>query len=241
MKRKKQKQLLLLLILLTGLFQGYSWYSGRISLHLESKKIYKGKVVTVHSDIYYSYETGNKVAHYTSPQEFLFISNNLGEVKIYYPETNRVMLDQSMVFSNRYDDLYFFLNNRTDDLGLRDMGFTLEKTEFDNSLMISYWYPPVTLAEQISSVKLVHDDYIPIYMAHAGPSSDIIRKVYYSDYHYENGINLPALITEIEYAAEGDSIVTRKKLTDIRFNGAAISPYFNFKIPEDAERIEKPR
>ncbi|MFP4060372.1 MAG: hypothetical protein ACOCXD_01075 [Bacteroidota bacterium] len=237
----KSKRIFMAFLVILFLLQGFSWYSGRVSLHVESKKIFKGKVVTVESDIYYSYETGNKVTHYTSPEEFFFISNNLGEVKIYYPGKNQVVINQGAVFSNKYDDLHFFLNNRADDMGLREMGFKLEKTEFDNSLMISSWYPPVSLVEQISKIELVHEEYIPIYMAHHGPRSDIIRKVYYSDYHHENGINLPTRITEIEYVADGDSIVTRKQLMNLRFGGAAISPYFNFRIPDNAELIEKPK
>jgi hypothetical protein len=209
----------------------------RLSVRMESKRLYNGKVTVIKADLYFKYTEGTLLMHYFYPSDYLFITNSKGEVKMYFPDKNEVMTQQNQMFASDNDALYFFLNNQVNDLGLKEMGYSVKATRFEEGLTITEWLPPTWQIGQISKVELAHENYLPIYTAYYNEKSKAIRKVYFSNYFMSNAAALPQRITEIEYLPNGDSIISRKIYSDIKFDLNASGEYFDFKIPADAKPI----
>src|SRR5450759_782472 len=70
----------------------------KVSIKMEAKMLNKGKVFIINDDIFYQFDQGRMVTHYLKPMDYLFITNNKGEAKVYFPETNEVMVRQSAEF-----------------------------------------------------------------------------------------------------------------------------------------------
>jgi hypothetical protein len=226
---------LLLLISLANL--SFNSDSRRISVTMESKRLHKGKVVTVKADIFFKYTEGILIMHYSYPNDYVFMTNTKGEVKVYYPDKNEVMVQQNQMFSSDNDALYFFLSNKLNDLGLKESGYKLQSTKFENGLTVSSWLPPAMLLNKISRVQLAHENYLPIYSAYYNAANRPLRKVYFSNYYVANQAAIPQRITEIEYLPNGDSVISRKIYSNINFDGQARSSYFDFKIPANAKLL----
>jgi len=220
--------------ILTSSFQG----KDRVSASMESRKLFDGKVVIVKAQIYYTFDEGKMIMNYTYPNKHVFISNALGEAKVYYPERNEVSVLQNTMFSTENDVLYYFMSGQIDDLGLRSLGFQLAETDFDDNLMVTTWMPPGTIAGRLSKIEMVHENYIPIYSAYYTGDNKVQKKIYYSDFLRHDNVVIPQKVTEIEFLAKGDSIISRKEYSDFKFGASAMGDYFNFKVPEDAKIID---
>jgi hypothetical protein len=209
----------------------------RLSVRMESKRLFNGKVAIVKADLFFKYTEGLLLMHYFYPTDYLFITNNKGEVKMYFPDKNEVVSQQNQIFASDNDALYFFLSNQVNDLGLKDMGYSVMATHFEEGITVTDWLPPSWQLGKISKVELAHENYLPIYTAYYNEKNKAIRKVYFSNYSMSNAAALPQRITEIEYLPNGDSIISRKIYSDIKFDLNASSEYFDFKIPDDAKPI----
>jgi hypothetical protein len=225
-------------VLVTG-FMLISFQSDnhRLSIRMESKRLYNGKVAIVRADMFFKYTEGSLLMHYFYPTDYLFITNSKGEVKMYFPDKNEVTSQQNQMFASDNDALYFFLSNQINDLGLKEMGYSVIATRFEEGITITDWLPPTWQIGKISKVTLAHENYLPIYTAYYNEKNKAIRKVYFSNYFMSSAAALPQRITEIEYLPNGDSIISRKIYSDIKFDLTASSEYFDFKIPYDAKSI----
>jgi hypothetical protein len=183
---------------------------------------------------------GNMTTHFTYPQDYIFITNSKGEVKIYFPSQNQVMLQHNDAFSSGNDVLYSFLTLQTNDLGLKESGFSIQNTRYEENLMITTWLPPLSLVNQISKIEMAHENYMPIYTAIYNTKSKFSKKIYYSNYTTVGQFSLPLKMTEIEYLANGDSIVSRKEYSDFKLGSIANSAYFNYPIPANAKLMKLP-
>lgn len=207
----------------------------RISLNMESQSLRNGKKSTVTAEIYYRPVTGILTIHYLKPVDCVFMSNAKGEAKIYYPQKNEVFITQSVAYDTEKSLLYYFLSNKTSDLGLKSMGFILNETRYEDKLLITTWKAPVSLAKEFSQVELVAENYLPIYIGYYNASFKLIKKIYYYDYTTVSSIRLPLKVVEFNYLPDGDSIINRISYSNIKINELAQSTYFNFKIPENAK------
>lgn len=210
----------------------------KMSLHMDSKKLLKGKYLHVEADIYYKSRSGELLMHYLHPENYVLMTNSIGEVKAYYPKENKVMIKHGELFSSENNLFFYFMSNEAYDMGLNHLGFTVTDTKFDDGLMITTWLPPTELLKVVHKIEIVYEDYLPVYSAYFGPDNKIIRKIYYSDYSYFDQFSLPLRVTEIEYTQEGDSIVSRLIYSDVKVNQQTSDQYFNFSIPENAKIIE---
>jgi hypothetical protein len=204
---------------------------------MESKRLFNGKVVIVKADLFFKYTEGTLLMHYFYPTDYLFITNSKGEVKMYFPDKNEVMIQQNQIFASDNDALYFFLSNQVNDLGLKEMGYSVASTRFEEGITITSWLPPSWQIGRISKVELAHENYLPIYTAYYNEKSKAIRKVYFTNYFMSSAAALPQRITEIEYLPNGDSIISRKIYSEIKFDLNASNEYFDFKIPANAKPI----
>ncbi|MFH2141741.1 MAG: hypothetical protein ABIJ97_04920 [Bacteroidota bacterium] len=203
---------------------------------METKSLTKGKLLKFQSEVYYLYKEGKMITRYTYPKEYFYISNKLGEAKIYFPDKNEVYVKTDKLFTTENNVLYIFLNNKTQDMGLMDLKFKVKETRFDEGLSVTTWIPPVELLSRISKVELVHENYQPIYSAYY-KDEKIVQKIYYYDYMILNQFSLPQNITQIDYFANGDSTINKITISDLKSGLKANSQYFDFIIPEDAKII----
>ena len=105
--------------------------------------------------------------------------------------------------------------------------------------MVTSWIPPAHLMNQIENVEMAYENYLPIYTAIYDNKSKISKRVYYSNYVYVGQYSLPLKITEIEYLANGDSIISRKEYSNVKMGTEADNSYFNFKIPSNAKLVKQ--
>lgn len=222
-------------IALTVLLAGYS-FSGadRVMLRMESHSLQGGKAAGIRAELFFHALDGKLITKIEAPVNQVMITNRLGELTIYDPVKNSVFRTQSLEYSSENNLIYFFLNGKIQDLGLSDMGFTRQKTAFDGGLQITHWMPPSQLNHLFSNVELVHDDYMPIYAGYYDAAGKLVKKVYYSEYEIFTDIILPMRLTEFNYLPNGDSIINRVLLSDVRMNRRAVSSWFDFEIPDDA-------
>lgn len=210
--------------------------TNKISLKMESKSLVKGKLFKFQSEIYYLYKEGKMITRYIYPKEYFYITNKLGEAKIYYPDKNEVLLKTDKLFTTENNVLYLFLNNKTHDMGLMDLKFKVKDTRFEDGLTITTWLPPAELLSRVTKVELVHENYQPIYSAYY-KDKKIIQKIFYYEYIIMDQFSIPQKITQIDYTSSGDSTVNKLTISDIKLGLKANSQYFNYSIPADAKNI----
>lgn len=209
----------------------------KISMHSESGSLKNGKKVNIEADIFYMPETGKYVSHHLYPEEFIKITNRVGEMKVYFVEDNEVALRQDFYFSSENELLHYFVNNLTDDLGLRKEGFALHNTYNDEEYLVTIWKAPPTI-KVVNAVKIVFMDELPVYAEYINQGDQVIRKIYYSGYKYFEQFVIPQRITEITFANENDSTIKRTLYSDFKINNQVDTYYLNFQIPDDAKVIE---
>lgn len=210
----------------------------RIMMRMDSQSLHKGKRVDVHADLFYESLNGRLITKYHSPVEHVMVTTSKGELAIYNETDNTVYREQSMDYSSENNLIYFFLSGNVQDLGLSQLGFELMDTEFIDGLVKTSWFPPQSLYHLFTRIELVHENHLPIYAGYYDGNKELVKKVYYTDYQFYPDVILPATVTEFNYLPGNDSIVNRVKFADIRINHQASSPWFNFKIPDDAKALD---
>ncbi len=223
-----------------ALFLSAHSFSGvdRIMLRMKSQSLQGGKAATLEAELYYQSLDGKMITVFQEPEHQVMITNRDGELSIYRPSDNSLYRRQSIEYSSENNLVYFFLHGKTHDLGLRDMGFTQSGTDFRDGLLITEWMPPASLGHLFSRIELVHEDYMPVYAGYYDAGQKLVKKVYYDNYEVFPQIILPMTITEFNYLPGGDSIISRVRLSEVHMNRQAVSPWFEFEIPEDAKIID---
>lgn len=208
-----------------------------ISIHLKNETFQNGRLFTLESDYFFDTETGNLVVTNKLPKNHIKISNRLGEVKVYYPDENKVNIKQSEYFSSENELVYYFLSNKTSDLGLAREGFTVTDTRMEGSFQVVTWDAPVSM-NSLSKVELVFEDGQPVFAGYYNRKGALARKIYYYNYEFFSNFILPMKVTQITYTPEGDSIIQRNTWSSLHSSPVPQSGFFNFKIPEDAVVID---
>lgn len=215
-------------------FRLLSQFKDCVSISQETQVLIKGSKSIFKCDIYYSKEKDAVVTHYYYPSEFIKMSNRFGEMKIYFPETNSVSVQQNMMFSTTNELLYYFINNNVSDLGLSKEGFTLVNSSREEGMMVTTWLAPSTLPG-IYQVKIVFKEMLPIFAEYSDKKGDILKKLYYSKYTDYKAFRLPLRITEISFHSKTDSTISLSVFSNVRTDEFPENNYFNFKIPDDAK------
>lgn len=225
---------LLLFLLIT--FTANAQYDRFVSLTQQSEILENRKKSTSTIELFYDRQRLLLTKHYIVPDEMLTITNQLGELSIYYPKRNEVLYRQAVAYESKRSLLYYFTNNLTDHLGLADEGFTLTNRKYEGNLLLTEWTAPETM-QLISSVKMVFEGANPIYAEYLTSKGKTTKKIFYTHYTDFNSFRMPLRITEITYRDQGDSIINRTIFTDVQVSHEAHSDYFNFKIPENAKPL----
>ena len=221
------------LTLLPGCFL-FSQYKDCVSVSQETQVLTGGSKSVFRCDIFYNKEKDAIVTHHYYPVEFVKMSNRLGEMKIYFPETNKVTIEQNQSLSTTNELLYYFINNKLSDLGLSKEGFKLANTAREEGMVVTYWQAPASL-KTINMIKIVFKDILPIYAEYRGSDGKILKKIYYSKYADFQSFRIPLRITEISFDDKKDSTIRLSVFSNVRTKEFPDNNYFNFKIPEDAK------
>lgn len=210
----------------------------KVSLHMETQTLQKDKVVRSEAEIFFKFPEGEIVMKEIYPDQNIYLSNPLGEVRLYDPKKNRVIIKANEMFTSKNHNLYYFLTNQTYDLGMESLGFKIVNTETEEGYFITYWQAPVELTTQINQIKLVHENMVPIFADYLNLKGQSVLKVYFDHYQPVSSTQIPASITEIIYLPEGDSIIKRTLYNDIKWDSSVDENRFKIVIPEDAEIIK---
>lgn len=204
----------------------------------ETANVYKGKKVTIIQDIYYQTEGNKLLSHFIKPEEYIYSTNLKGEARFYYPATNKVKLMHDMFLSSKNNLLYYFVNNQLGDMGLREAGFQLTSSTTSNNQNISSYKPPLDMVQQILKVELVHENFLPKFMAYYSPKGDVVKKIYYANYQQYQNFILPLRVVEIEYKSPNDSIIHNQVFKNVEVSTSAFDAYFDYIIPANAKMEE---
>lgn len=208
-----------------------------VSVSQEIQVLSKGSKSVFKCDIFYNKEKDAIVTHHFYPVEFVKMSNRFGEMKMYFPETNTVTIQQNQTLSTTNELLYYFVNNDLSDLGLSKEGFSLVKTTNENGMMVTTWQAPAHLPV-VNQIRIVFKDMRPIYSEYINIKGDIIKKIYYGNYADLKTFSLPLRITEISFESKEDSTIKLSVFTNLRTRDFQENNYFNFTIPDDAKIIK---
>ena len=206
----------------------------KLSLNITARSLQSGKSITAKGEVYYQVAGGLMVTHFTSPVENISITNANGELRIYDPKSNTVMQKQASDFSSENSFFYFFLSNKTQDMGLAAAGYKLKDTRFEDKMVITTWLPPEYLKSEFSKAEIVHENYKPIFMAFYNPKGKPAIKVFYSGYQNVGDISIPVTVTEFQYLAKGDSVITKRTYGNLKTDAEVDIKYLNYKIPANA-------
>ena len=209
----------------------------KVSAEVEVKRVHKGQTVTIRKEVFYN-SNGKMVVRFVYPEEYFLVTNYFGEARIYLPKVNEVMLINDKAMSSESELIYYFLNNKMDDLGLKDQGFFLSDTRTEQDVVVRTYIPQAPKSN-VSKIEMAYENHLPIYCAYFDTKNRIIRKIYYSEYQQWSLAAFPSRITEITYPAVHDSVVSRMLYYNVKTDRQAISPYFDYTIPPNAKIVDQ--
>ncbi len=228
--------LVLLIILTTGFTRQYIFQ--KIAMEMEIRSAAAGNAIKTKASIYYTAE-GKMLSYFSEPQEMVIINNKKGEITIYNPITNTVAQQQNYLLGTETNQLFFFLDNKRNDLGLNAMGFTIRNTKIEDGLKITEWNPPMVMVKDVSKVELVHEKGNPIFMAYYSANGNIVKKTFFYNYvKVSDYISLPSVVTQIDFKSATDSVVTKTNYTKFRLNQQVENDKLNFEVPKDAKLLK---
>jgi hypothetical protein len=200
------------------------------------RQVHNGISGMMKAEIFYDNINSRLVTHFSYPLDYIIITNNKGEIKIYNPLQNTIIQKQNFAYSTESSQLYFFLSHQTADMGLKKMNYTILKTTFDKDLVITEWKSNTAAKKgDIEKIKLVHRNSNPIYMGYIDTKGNTKRKAFYSAYQNIGGINFPTSTTEIVYNTDKDSTINKTIYSEIKWDETAVSNYFGYQIPNNAK------
>jgi hypothetical protein len=232
MGKKRHFLIILFFLLHSGFLKSQDRDLVRVSQ--ETQVLSKGKKSIFRCDIFYNREKDAIVTHHIYPTEFIKMSNRFGELKIYFPSSNTVTVKENISLSTTNELLYYFVNNKLTDLGLSKEGFKLAGSTREGDKMITVWQAPPTLKE-ISRIRVVFEEMLPIYAEYIGMDGLIKKKIYYSRYNDFKTFRMPLRITEINFDSKTDSTIRLSVFSNVLTSGFPDENYFNYKIPDDAK------
>ncbi|MBP9987669.1 MAG: hypothetical protein KBT44_07090 [Bacteroidales bacterium] len=206
----------------------------RVSADVTVKQVQNGRASTTTKSVCCTND-GRMVAITKTKEGKLYIFTNIhGETRIYNQARNEVMSDNSGSVTSTDELLQVFLLQRIDDMGFTSLGYDLVKTEHEGSNLIKI-FEPKNKAAQCARIKLVMQDYLPIYCAYLDRKGKVITKTYYSKYELTDRFMFPHRVTEVTYLNAKDSVVKLDLYSNIKVNTP--DPAFDITIPADAKII----
>jgi outer membrane lipoprotein-sorting protein len=209
----------------------------KISLDLISKTLYQGKSVSLKSEVFYKSVGATMVTQFTSPKEKIVITNGNGEYKEYDFKNNTVTLLQGIDLSSKNSLFYSFLSGSIGDMGLKSLGYKLINTKVEQKMVITTWVPEGENSVKTKKAEIVHENYLPIYLAFYDINDKPMHKSFYSNFQQVGSVKMPFTITEFEYLSPTDSVITKRIYSNLKTNAQVDDNYLNYKVPANAQVI----
>jgi hypothetical protein len=211
----------------------------KLSMKVITRSMKNGQMVAGESEIYFTNNSGGQMlTRILKPVKSFMMINAKGELKIYNPEKNTVLIQPNSGVSSHASFLYFILNGSIADMGLKASGYTIADTKFKDGMVITTWYPPSVLTGLMGQAVLVHENYKPIYMAYFNSKGEPALKVFYSNYAKFQDVSFPMTVTEFRYTSPQDSTIEKQNYSEVKINDEVNDDYLNFKIPDDAKILQ---
>lgn len=226
-------------VLLSAFAFGSSFYlkTEAISLSFTSKLLENKKYIVVEGEVYFKKKGGILTTHLTKPFENITTVNASGDMNIYDVKENTLMRSSSAQNSSESSYFWHFMNGNYNDLGLAKNGYVIKTTKEEDGLLVTTWVPKMGFSTPISSIEMVHEKSLPVYMGFMGPKNKALGKIFFSSYKKIGDVPIPLKITEISYKQKGDSAVTAKTYSDPKTNEAVSAVYLDYKIPANAKVV----
>ena len=234
MKIRFYKWLLFSLVILSSSFTPKAGIE-LLSLDMTARTLYQGKSVTGTATLFYRVRGSELVTKMHTPFEYVVFTNSIGEYKSYDIKENSVTLLEGEDMSSNKSFIYQFLNGQTKDFGLRDFGFKMTDTRFEDQIMINEWQAPNDKQISTQKIEIAFENYLPIYVGFFDAENNVTQKTYYTNYQDVLYSKLPFTITEINFLGEGDSSIARKTYSNLKLNGDVSEYWLNYSIPENAK------
>jgi outer membrane lipoprotein-sorting protein len=210
-----------------------------VQLDVKQDIVAKSKVLKVESQLYYNLNSGEQITRSTKPAEMYYTSNASGELKVYDPNKNTVIVTNEPEQSTNYGFLNMFLSNNKSDFNLKKAGFTLIKTEIDKDKNVISIYKKALGNKKEVYAKLVQENFLPIYICFYNEKNEIFSKTYYTDYAKVDKYQIPLKITEINILSiKKDSVIDRRIYSNIKVNSDVNPKLKSFKVPNDAKVLK---
>lgn len=204
----------------------------RAQADVETKTLVGKNVVTSTKSVYCS-NNGRLVVCSHKPLEFIMETNVNSETKIYFPKTNEVLVEETGFTTSSDEILSLFLFGRLEDLGVGLAGYRLVSTEMVEDGMVKKSFK-TEKRDMAPYCEIVYDrNYLPIYSATLDADMHPLTKVYYSQYREVGYMPFPHRTTQISFASQKDSTITRMVYTNVVLDGD--DPMFDFAVPANAK------
>lgn len=221
-------------ILFALLIPAVSTAQQHISVDVQTVTVADGKKVTATQSLYLNPD-GRLVSETHRPQHLITLTNTFGEMRIYNPKENTVVVADNKEVASNKEVVAMFASGRFVDMDLPVYGYQQTDIKQQEGLTIKS-FEPKQKTEGVAKVELVFEQRLPICMVYYGPKGKAVRKVYFS--RYELGrVPMPMRITEVEYTSPTDSIVKLSTYSNLVVGSEAQSEMFDFQVPADATKI----
>lgn len=207
--------------------------SNVVSFDMETKTLEKGKVVRTAGEVFYRNSDGMMVTKFSFPYEYYVFVNGKGEMKMYDPKYNSVMLRESKDLSSENSFFFQYLKKGGGDLGLSASGYKVSKTRKNGNVIVTEWVPAGR--SDVSKVELAMEKNLPIAMFIYNNKNQVTTKTYYSGFIKVGGTDFPSSVTDITFKTKTDSVIAKRWYKNPKTGSAVDLKYFSFKIPEDAK------
>ena len=204
----------------------------RITADVEVKQVADGKVITINKRVHCA-NNGLVVTHFLKPEEYIVQTNSKGEMKMFMPKTNEVLLENATGLSSQDELISIFMSGRADDMGLAAYGYKLQSTVREEGYIKKTF--TTTNKQESPTVEIVYENFVPIYCGYINDGGRTVRKVYLSKYALEGRLMLPTRMTEINYVSAKDSTVSRIVYSNFQIDKD--DPMFEFEVPSNAKVI----
>lgn len=223
-----------LLILLTLLLPTLALAQQRLSVDVQTITVSGGKKVTATKSLYLTPD-GRLISEMQRPQHIITTTNALGEMRIYNPADNTVMIVDDKELASSKELVTMFASGRFMDMDLPVYGYTQSDIRQQDGMTIKT-FEPKSKTNGAAKVELVFERHLPVCMVYYGPKGNAVRKVYFS--RYELGrVPMPMRITEVEYSSPTDSLIRLSTYSKLVIGAEAQSEMFDFQVPSDAVKI----
>lgn len=206
-----------------------------VSFSMVKRSTSHGMISRVEASVFYK-PSGEMVTHFVSPIDMYVLNNSLGNVEIFNTKENTVVKSLDNRMGSQNTTFYYFLFGSSEDLGLTEVGFSLEESRIEDMMLISEYTPPAAMRD-LGRVELVSNGDHPVFMGYINREGKYVKKTYYYDYEVVRGVDFPMSITEIDFL-NNDSTITKTTFSNFRFDIPKDKEFADFKTPSNATLLE---